>query len=198
MAAGFTESVVEEAALSWLEGLGYTPLSGPSIAAGEPGAERTDPKYGDVVLLHRLRGALERLNPELPAEAREAALKRLLRPEGTTLVERNRRVHRMLVDGITVNYRRPDGPVVGGLVRVIDFYHSDANDWRAVNQFTVIEGKIERRPDVVLFVNGLPLVVVELKNAADEDATGQRDECRERPRRGAWSHGGRACLLRRA
>ena len=109
--SAFTESVVEEAALSWLGDLGYTVLHGPEIAAGEPGAERGDPTYRDVVLEGRLRQALVRLNPELPHEALDDAFRKLLRADGPTLLERNRAVHRMLVDGVTVEYRRPDGSI---------------------------------------------------------------------------------------
>ncbi|MDF0666330.1 MAG: HsdR family type I site-specific deoxyribonuclease [Nitrospira sp.] len=261
----FTESVVEDAALSWFEVLGYRVLHGPDIAAGEPAAERSDPNYRDVVLEGRLRQALVRLNPDLPSEALEDAFRKLTRMDASLLVERNRAVHRLLVDGITVEYRRKDlpaprpghffvyairctdesiyigqtenleqrwhqhlagtaadhtrkhrpvhlehyeehasrkaaverekwlktgygrtwlkreiaagrtrqagGSIAGAQARVIDFDRPDNNDWLAVNQFTVSEGQHTRRPDVVLFVNGLPLAVIELKNPADEDAT---------------------------
>jgi type I restriction enzyme R subunit len=167
----FTESVVEDAALAWLEGLGYSVLHGPEIAAGEPGAERTDPNYRDVVLERRLRQALVSLNPDLPAEALDEAFRKLTRTDAASLLERNRAVHRMLVDGVTVEYRRPDGSIAGAQARVFDFDKPDNNDWLAVNQFTVAEGQSIRRPDIVLFVNGLPLAVIELKNPADEDAT---------------------------
>jgi len=127
-----TESVVEDAALAWLESLGYVVLHGPEIAAGMPGAERSHPNYRDVVLEGRLRQALVRLNPDLPAEALEDAFRKLMRIDAPSLLERNRAVHRMLVDGVTVEYRRPD---------------------------------------VVLFMNGLLLAAIELKNPADENAT---------------------------
>ena len=167
----FTESIVEDAALAWLEGLGYTVLNGPEIAAGMPEAERNDPNYRDVVLERRLRQALVSLNPNLPAEVLEDAFRKLVRADAPSLVERNRAVHRMLVDGITVEYRRKDGSIAGAQAQVIDFEEPDNNDWLAVNQFTVAEGQHTRRPDVVLFVNGLPLAVIELKNPADENAT---------------------------
>ncbi len=165
----FTESVVEQAALAWLESLGYTVKHGPDIAPGELDAERTD--YGDVVLEDRLRQAMARLNPDLPHEATEDAYRRLTRPEGPSLEARNRAFHRMLVDGVTVEYRRPDGSIAGAQTRVLDFEDPDNNDWLAVTQFTVVENKHSRRPDVVLFVNGLPLAIIELKNPADENAT---------------------------
>jgi type I restriction enzyme R subunit len=171
MTQQFTESVVEEAALDWLEGLGYAVLHGPEIAAGEPAAERNDPNYRDVVLERRLRQALGRLNRDLPVDALEDAYRKLTRSDASSLVERNRAIHRMLVDGVTVEYRRPDGSIAGAQARVLDFDQPDNNDWLAVNQFTVAEGQHMRRPDVVLFVNGLPLGVIELKNPADENAT---------------------------
>jgi len=167
----FAESVVEDAALAWLEALGYAVHHGPDIAVGEPAAERTDPNYRDVVLEGRLRQALVRLNPDPPPAALEDAYRRLTRIDAPSLVERNRAVHRMLVDGVTVEYRRADGSIAGTQARVLDFDSPDNNDWLAVNQLTVAEGQHTRRLDVVLFVNGLPLAAIELKNAADENAT---------------------------
>src|SRR5438094_5982179 len=169
--SSFTESVVEDAALAWVEAKGYAVLHGPLIAVGEPGAERADPAYRDVLLDGRLRQALARLNPDLPPEAIEDAYRKLTRSDAPSFVERNRAVHRMLVDGVTVEYRRKDGSIGGTQARVIDFDAPDNNDWLAVNQFTVSDGQHTRRPDVVLFINGLPLAVIELKNPADENAT---------------------------
>lgn len=263
--ARLTESVVEDATLAWLEGLGYTVLHGPEIAAGEPGAERSDPNYRDVILENRLRQALTRLNADLPHEALEDAFRKLTRVDAPSLIARNRAVHRMLADGVTVEYARADlpaprpgrfftyaircdddsiyigqtdnlerrwyrhlsgiaaehtrkhrpvriehyeehssregavareqwlktghgrewlkreiaagrarqagGSIASAQVRILDFDTPDNNDWLAVNQFTVAEGQHTRRPDVVLFVNGLPLGVIELKNPADENAT---------------------------
>ncbi|MGH8613121.1 MAG: type I restriction endonuclease, partial [Gammaproteobacteria bacterium] len=166
-ARSFTESIVEDATLAWLEGLGYAVLYGPDIAAGELGAERSDDNYREVVLERRLRQALVRLNPDLPPEALEDAYRKLTRTDAPSLVERNRAVHRMLVDGVTVEYRRTDSSIAGGQAVVLDFDTPDNNDWLAVNQFTVAEGQHMRRPDVVLFLNGLPLAVIELKNPAD-------------------------------
>jgi len=174
--SNFTESVVEEAALAWLEALGYAVLHGPDIS---PGGNTLTPalsqwereKYSDVVLERRVRDALAALNPALPAEALEDAFRKLTRSDAPSLLERNRAVHRMLVDGVTVEYRRADGAIAGAQARVIDFDTPGNNDWLAVNQFTVAEGQHTRRPDVVLFVNGLPLAVIELKNPADENAT---------------------------
>jgi type I restriction enzyme R subunit len=165
----FQESVVEEAALHWLAGLGFAVAEGGSIAPGEPGAERAS--FAEVVLAGRLRAALARLNPGLPEEALAEAYRRLTQPEGATLVQRNQAVQRMLTDGVTVEYRRADGSIAGAQALVLDFAAPEANDLLAVNQFAVVENGHNRRPDIVLFVNGLPLAVIELKNAADEDAT---------------------------
>ncbi|MCY4659299.1 MAG: type I restriction endonuclease, partial [Acidobacteria bacterium] len=167
--ASLSESTVEAVALDWLASLGWTVLYGPDIAPDTPGAERAD--YGEVVLRGRLRSALARLNPALPDEALDDALRRLTRPAGATLEARNRDFHRMLVAGVTVEYSNGDGRVRGGQVRVLDFDEPEGNDWLAVNQFTVVENRHERRPDIVLFVNGLPLAIIELKNPADENAT---------------------------
>ena len=130
--------------------------------------ERAD--YGAVMLERRLQDALARLNPSLPDEALEDAFRRLVRPEGSTLEARNRAFHRMLTEGVTVEHRTAGGATHGAQVNVIDFGDPHANDWLAVNQFTVSEHKRTRRPDIVLFVNGVPLGVIELKNPADTDA----------------------------
>ena len=167
--AGFTESDIEEAALDWLTDLGWAVSHGPDIGPDTPGAARLD--YGQVVLKQRLSNSLARFNPDLPAEVLDDAFRRLAHPEGPTLETRNRAFHRMLVDGVTVEYREPDGAIRGAQARVVDFDDPASNDWLAVNQFTVVENKHERRPDIVLFVNGLPLGVIELKNPTDEDAT---------------------------
>jgi type I restriction enzyme R subunit len=165
----FNESTVEKTALDCLKSLGWAVKHGPEIAPDGLFAERAD--YREVVLAQRLRDALARLNPDLPDEALEEAFRRLTHPEGATLEARNRAFHRMLVDGVTVEYRRADGRIAGVQVHVVDFEHPENNDWLAVNQFTVTEGRSTRRPDIVLFLNGLPLGIIELKNPADEEAT---------------------------
>ena len=164
-----TETDVEQAALAWLSGVGWQVLHGPDIAPDTPNAERAD--YGQIVLEQRLRDALAGLNPGLPGEALDEAMRKLIRPEGSTLEARNRAFHKMLVNGVEIEYRGPEGRVRGDQVRVIDFDNPGNNEFVAVNQFTVTENRNHRRPDVVLFVNGLPLGVIELKNLADEDAT---------------------------
>ena len=167
----FTESVVEEAALEWLEAKGWTILHGPEIASGMASAERDDPDFRDVVLERRLRQSLQRLNPALSSDAIESALRKLTIVDGPSLLERNRTAWKMLVDGVGVEITRPDGSLGGYPVRVVDFEKPENNDWVAVNQFTVREGQHVRRPDILLFLNGLPIAGIELKNATDEKAT---------------------------
>ena len=155
------ESDVEEAALEWLQELAWGVAHGPDISPNGSDPERGG--YDQVVLGRRLGDALARLNPALPFAARDDALRRLTRPEGPTREVRNREFHRMLVEGVTVEYGAGDGTIRGAQARVIDFDDPAANDWLAVNQFTVTENKHTRRPDVMLFVNGLPLGVIRAK-----------------------------------
>ena len=164
MNQGISESVVEQVALAWLESSGWEVSHGPDLVPDE----RAD--YGAVVLEGRLRNAITRLNPGLPSEAWDDAFAKLTRPAGSNLVTRNREFHRMLVGGVAVEYRTANGSIRGVRARVIDFDDAAANDWLAVNQFTVTENQNTRRADVVLFINGLPLGVIELKNPADPDA----------------------------
>ena len=163
------ESLIEEATLQWFGELGYAALHGPMLAPGEPTAERDS--FGDVLLVGRLREAIRCLNPAMPDEAREDAVRKVLLVVTPSLTQTNRDFHKMLRDGVPVEYSRTDGSIAGDHARLMDFSDPAANDWLAVNQFTVIEGQHTRRPDIVIFVNGLPLGLIELKNAADEDAT---------------------------
>ncbi|MHA1613660.1 MAG: type I restriction endonuclease subunit R [Candidatus Thorarchaeota archaeon] len=169
--SGICESIVEEATLEWFQDLGYSVLHGPDIAYGELAAERTASDYIDVILENRLRQAIAKLNPDLPSEALEESFRKFTRSSGPSLIEYNHAVHKMLIDGVNVEYRRTDGSIAGTQARLIDFDNPEANDWLVVNQFTVCEDQYRRRPDAVVFVNGIPLVVIELKNPADEDAT---------------------------
>jgi type I restriction enzyme, R subunit len=169
MSDAFTESVVEQAALAWLETLGYSIVSGIDIAPGETIAEREN--YGQVVLERRLRQVLQRLNPEVPSDALEEAFRKLTHPASPSLVANNHVVHTYLVEGVPVEYHRQDESIGGDLVRVFDYGDPENNEFLAVNQYTVVEDQHERRPDVVLFINGLPVAVIELKNAATENAT---------------------------
>jgi type I restriction enzyme R subunit len=163
-----TESTLEETALAWLHNLGYSIVFGNDIAPEEPAAEREH--YGEVVLAGRLKDALKRINPKVPVEALEDAFRKVTRPTSVSLVGNNRAFHAMLTNGIEVEYRKDDR-IVGDKVWLVDFENIENNDWLAVNQFTIIENHINRRPDVIIFINGLPLAVIELKNAADEKAT---------------------------
>ena len=162
------ESDIEEASLGWLAELGYTVLHGPDIAPDTPTTERAT--YKEVVLKHRLQDAVARLNPNIPTDAQQDAIRKVFNPDSAALVQNNRAFHQMLVDGIEVEYRQPDGTVRGERVRLIDFDTPENNNWLAVNQFTVVETS-DRRPDIVLFINGLPLAITELKNPTDEKAS---------------------------
>ena len=162
-----SESIVEDAALNWFRELSYNIAHAPHLAPGEIASERSS--FSDVVLVRRLRDAIARLNPTIPTDACEEALRKVLRHDAPSLTGNNRAFHRMLRDGVPVEYRRDNGSIAGDHVRLIDFDNPDANDWLAVNQFTVIEGQNNRRPDIVVFVNGLPLGIIELKIPEDTD-----------------------------
>lgn len=162
------ESEVEQVVLEILKDMGYKTLWGPDIACD--GAKPERQSFSDVVLIDRLKNAVERINPRIPAEAREAAIKKILRSESPSLVVDNQSFHKMLVEGVDIEYRKA-GRIVGDKVWLIDFDELKNNEFLAVNQFTVIENNYNRRPDVVLFINGLPVGVIELKNPADENAT---------------------------
>lgn len=164
-----SEDAVEQTALDVFRKLGWQVLHGSEIAPGEPNAERED--YTEVVLRGRLERAVRKLNPDLPEDPRDEAIRRVLHPESPSLVENNRRFHKMLTDGVPVEVRREDGTLSGEQVKLVDFSEPANNDWVAVNQFSVKEGQKTRRPDIVAFVNGLPMGVFELKKQGDENAT---------------------------
>ncbi|MFZ3383557.1 MAG: type I restriction endonuclease, partial [Candidatus Methanoperedens sp.] len=164
-----TESEVETAALEIISELGYKILYGPDIAPDGISPERKS--YSDVVLVKRLMDAVDRINPDIPGEAREEAVKKLLRTESPQLITNNQNFHKKLVEGVDVEYRRKDGSIANDKVWLFDFKNPHNNEFLAVNQFTVTENNNNRRPDIILFINGLPLVVIELKNPADENAT---------------------------
>jgi type I restriction enzyme R subunit len=172
--SSYTEETVEYAALEWLQQVGFNFLHGPSIAPGVSDAERDS--FGDVVLVNRLKSALERLNPDASAEGKAEALRQLLEPAGGSLMGMNQAMHRLMTEGVKVELPNGLGGVRAEHLRVLDLDAPPAgqvakNDLLAVNQFTVIEGQVERRPDVILFVNGLPLVILEFKNTKDASAT---------------------------
>ncbi len=165
MSPNLTESVAEGEALRWFEELGYSVVV---AQKNDPGADRES--LGEVLLVPQLRAAVERLNPKLPEAARDEALRKLRVQEHPALVQENRRNHQLLVNGVEIEHLR-EGHIAGDRVRLLDFEHPENNDWRVVSQFTVVENGHNRRPDLTVFVNGLPLAVIELKNAADEEAT---------------------------
>ncbi|GLV24483.1 type I restriction endonuclease subunit R [Sphingobium sp. TomTYG45] len=164
-----TEDIVELAALETLQELGWSYLHGSVIAPDGSAPERRS--FGDVILVGRLEAAIARLNEDAPEGARNEAMRRVLTGELPSLVEENRRIHKLLTEGVDVEYRGKNGQTASTKIWLIDLDRPDTNDWLAVNQLVVVENRVNRRPDVVLFVNGLPLAVLELKNAAAQNAT---------------------------
>src|SRR5882724_3299916 len=160
-----TESVVEQASLAWFESMGYEIVSGLAIAPGETASERSN--YKQVFLFDRLQTKLEDLNPKIPLEGLQEALRKARLVSHSTLIENNRAFHRLLVEGVDVEFRNREGQIVHDKVWLIDFANPEANEFLAVNQFTVEEGHFNRRADIVVFINGIPLAVLELKNITD-------------------------------
>jgi type I restriction enzyme R subunit len=163
-----SEAEVEDVLLDQLGALGYACLNDAVSGPDGPAPERD--AYSDTVLAGRLRAAIARLNPQIPEDAREDALRKLLAVERPSLIEENRRLHRAMVEGVPVEYRAEDGTIRGDAVRLID-PEDQLNDWLAIAQFTVIENGHNRRPDVVVFLNGLPVGVIEVKKPGAETAT---------------------------
>jgi len=166
MKNSITENEIEEIALSYLQGLGYTYQLGTVIS---PDGEHPERQYNEVVLVTRLRDAIDKLNPNISLDAKEDALKKVLRTESPNALINNENFHRYLTDGVDVEMRTESG-IRGEKIYIVDFESPENNEFLAVNQFTVVEGNQNKRPDIILFVNGLPLVVIELKNAVDENA----------------------------
>ncbi|MDO8312655.1 MAG: type I restriction endonuclease subunit R, partial [Sideroxyarcus sp.] len=162
-----TEDQLEKETLSWLSDVGYRHIYGPDIAVDGTTPERSN--YTQVILVERLRAAIARLNPAVPLAAREDALQQVLNLDTPVLLSANRIFHRLLINGVQVEYQK-DGETRGDFVRLMDFAEVAANEWLAVNQFSIKGAKYTRRPDIILFVNGLPLVLLELKNPADVNA----------------------------
>ncbi|HPR34481.1 MAG TPA: type I restriction endonuclease subunit R [Anaerolineaceae bacterium] len=161
------ESEIEQVTLELLrDESGYGLACGPDLLEG-PAPERV---YNEVILKGRLKAAINRLNPDIPISAREEAFKKVLRTESLTLIDNNQAFHRYLTEGVDVKFGVGEGKSRTDKVWLIDFNHPENNDFLAVNQYTVVENNVNKRPDIVLFINGLPLVVIELKNAADEKA----------------------------
>ncbi len=170
MSSSLYESEIEHIALELLrDETGYTVLYGPDITVGTNGV-RPERESTEVILQARLRAAIDRLNSHIPADAREDAFKKALRTPALTVIDNNEALHRLLTEGVDVKFSVGDGKSRTDKVWLVDFVNPENNEFLAVNQFTVIEGHSNKRPDIVLFINGLPLVVVELKNAADENA----------------------------
>ena len=165
----WNEDTIEQAALEWLEGLGYEVINGIEI---QPEGEKEERKgFEEVILKDRFSERVHALNPDIPQEAIEDAIQQVLVIDGATLTIKNKIFHKMLRDGVNVEYRDNNGRVVGDTVSLIDYENPKNNNWAAVNQFTVIESGNNRRPDIIIFVNGIPLSVIELKNLGNEDAT---------------------------
>ena len=164
---GITEGIVEEACLGYFQALGYETLAGPMIGPEGSAPERSS--WEEVLLLGRLREAVARMNPELPTGVVDQVLARVQRAESQSAMAENERVHRLLVEGVPVEHR-VDGAVRTSLAWLVDWEHPEHNDFLAVNQYTVVGAKT-RRPDVIVFVNGLPLALIELKNPGVEQAT---------------------------
>ena len=159
-----TEDQLEQETLGWLTSVGYTPLNARDLDHLDPRLERASPR--EVLLVSELRAAIDRLNPAVPAVARDDAFKQVLDAGGPALLTSNRAFHKLLVNGVPVQYQK-DGDTRGDFVRLIDWHDASRNSWLAVQQFTIRGPRHTRRPDVILFVNGLPLVLMELKNPAD-------------------------------
>lgn len=162
------ESAVEEMAIEELQSLGYTYIDGVDLAPDTQSPERNS--YGEVLLMGRLQAALSKLNPTIPADAVQGSARKLSRIATSNLLADNEEFHRMLVDGIPVEYRK-GGDIKGDYVHVVDFENPLNNEFLVVNQYTIVQNNNNKRPDVLLFVNGIPLVIFELKNPADENAT---------------------------
>lgn len=165
----YNEATVEDAALDYFREVGYSTAWGPNLAPGEPGQERES--FHDVILKGRLRAAIARINAGLDRELMDEAVKKMQRAESQNPIDENYRIHKLITEGVPVEHRGSDGQVRTTRVGLVDFEHPEHNDWLAVNQFTIIEEGKNRRPDVVVFLNGLPVGLLELKNSADGNAT---------------------------
>lgn len=166
--SNITENEIEEFAIELLEKQGFQYLYGPDIAPDSDTPMRTG--FDDVLIAQKLREAIDRLNPSIPAAAREDAYKQVLRIHSPEMIDGNETFHKILTEGVSVSYQK-DGGTRGDLVWLIDFDNIENNEFHVVNQFTIIENERNKRPDVILFINGLPLVVMELKNPGGENAT---------------------------
>ncbi len=165
----YNESELEIAALEWLEELGFDKAFGPDIGPEGDYPERQD--YNDVVLIERFKESLFRFNKHIPKSALEEAVREVLVPKHVALIENNKTFHKYITDGITVSYKSKDGQIKHEQAFLFDFDNVKNNDFLAVNQYVVIENRVKKIPDIVIFVNGLPLVVFELKTVSSEDVS---------------------------
>lgn len=165
----YNEATIEDAALDYFRELGYSTAWGPNLAPGESGQERES--FQDVILKGRLRGSIGRINAGLDLELIDEAVKKLQRAESQNPIDENYRVYKLITEGVPVEHRGGDGQIRTTRVWLVDFEHPEHNDWLAVNQFTIVEEGKNRRPDIVVFLNGLPVGLLELKNSADQNAT---------------------------
>lgn len=167
--SAFNENIVELAALEYFAELGYRTLHGPDIAPGEPGAERGS--YEDVFLWGRLRDAIRRINPGTSPALVDEAIKRVRRADSQSPIDENYRLHQLITEGVPVEHRGADSALRTTRLWLVDFEQPENNDWVAINQFTIVENGKNRRPDVLVLVNGMPLALLELKNPTAEHAT---------------------------
>ena len=165
---GFSEDHIEQAGIETLKSIGWAYLDGLAISPDGSAPQRAS--FSDTILTRRLDTALRALNPHLPEEAIESALRQIVNTDKPDLTEENRRLHRLVTDGVGVEFRGEDGSIRSDRVWLIDFETPEHNDWLVTNQFTVVESSRTRRPDLVCFLNGLPVAVLELKNATSETA----------------------------
>ncbi|WP_209391208.1 type I restriction endonuclease subunit R [Chryseobacterium sp. RR2-3-20] len=163
-----TENEIEQLAIALLEHQGYTYINGVQLAPDEGGTERIS--FEEVVLKQRLENAVRRINSTIPLDAQQDAVKQILRIASPDVLSNNESFHRLLTEGIPVT-KRVNGQERGDRVFLIDFENPLHNEFLVVNQFTIVENGVNKRPDIILFVNGLPLVVIELKNATDDKTT---------------------------
>jgi type I restriction enzyme R subunit len=167
MKNSITENKIEQIALDYLQQLGYSHMLGTAIS---PDGEHPERQYNEVILTTRLRDAIDKLNPTISQDAKEDALKKVLRTDSSNLLINNEIFHKYLTEGVDVEVRTDSG-IRGEKVYIVDFDNPKNNEFLAINQFTIVEGSQNKRPDIILVINGLPIIVIELKNATDENAT---------------------------
>ena len=166
MSAALSEDHIEQILIEEFLGLGYVYMNGKEISPEGLFQER---EFNEVVLKGRLQNAIAKINPNVSQEAQEDALRKVLRSDSPNLIQNNYNFHKQLTEGVEIELRKEDR-IAGDKVWLIDYENPENNEFIVVNQLTIIEGQNNKRPDLILYVNGLPLVVIELKNAVDENA----------------------------